>query len=103
MPKKEDYVTVCPKCGSDNVSFEKEAAYVATGLSNQYKECNNCGYHGLIFPEAPRSQVTEKPKDIKEVKKVELVQTSFGKGYFKYLLYIAVPILIIILLLLIFR
>jgi len=104
MSKKENYVIVCPKCGSSNVSFEQEAAYVATGLLNQFKQCNNCGYHGMIFPEVPRSQVKEIPKnEVKEKKNVKLEQTSFGEGYSKFIIYILIPFILIAILLLIFR
>ena len=97
MPK-EKYVTVCPKCGSRDVTFEKQAAYVYTGLSNQFKQCNNCGYHGMIFPEVPVSGVEEQPLKAEEVKDRVVVQTSFGKGYLRYLLYIAIPLAAIVLL-----
>jgi hypothetical protein len=98
MPGKETYVTVCPKCGSDNVGFENEAAYAATGLSSQFRHCNNCGFKGMIFPQIPRSQFKE--SDVKKISKTkeEPVQTSFGEGYFKYLIYVAIPIGILMLL-----
>jgi transcription elongation factor Elf1 len=93
--KKEYHVFICPKCRSDDVSAEKNPAYVATGLLTQFKQCNNCGHHGQVFPEVLRSEVPKKPKSIKEIKQRELVQTSFGKGYFKYVIYITIPLSII--------
>lgn len=52
--------------------------------------------HGFIFPEAPASQVPEKPKSAEEIKDAEFVQTSYGRGYFKYLVYIGIPLMILI-------
>lgn len=100
---KEDYITICPKCGSKNVSFEKNPAYVVTGLINQFKECENCGYHGMLFPQVPRSEVPEMPKNTSKLKDRELVQKSFGRGYMKYLIYVGIPFLILTLILLILR
>ncbi len=99
MAIKEKYVSVCPKCGSADVSPEQDAAYVASGLSGQFMQCSNCGHHGFIFPEAPASQVPEKPKSAEEVKDAEFVQTSYGRGYFKYLAYIGMPLAVLILIL----
>lgn len=100
MASKEKYVTICPKCGSADVSPENDPAYVASGLSNQFMQCNNCGHHGMVFPEVPESQVPKKPKNIKEIKDIEFMQTSYGRGYFKYLVYIGMPFAVLILILL---
>ena len=89
---KDYYVTVCPKCGSDNVKSETNPAYAFTGLLTQFKQCMNCGHHGQFFPEDLKSKVTKTPKKREDVKGREMVQTSFGKGYFKYLIYIAIPL-----------
>ena len=50
-----------------------------------FKQCNNCGHHGRIFPEVPESEATEKPLDPKEIKEKQLIQTSYGKGYWKFI------------------
>ena len=87
----EDYVTACPKCGSTDVSAEKNPAYVATGLFFSFRQCNNCDHHGQVFPEIPRSEVQEKPKPVKEIRERQLVETSYGKGYYR----LFVPVIII--------
>ena len=53
MPKaKRKFFTVCPKCGSLDVSSDfSNPALVATGLINNAKVCNNCGYSSYFFPE----------------------------------------------------
>lgn len=99
MRDKEKYITICPKCGSDDVSPEQDPAYVDSGLSSQFMQCNNCGHHGFIFPEAPASQVPKKSKETGKIKNIEFVQTSYGRGYFKYLIYIGMPFAVLILLL----
>jgi hypothetical protein len=96
-PVKERYVTVCPKCGSDDVKGETNPAYAATGLVTQFKQCNNCGHHGQFFPEVPKSKVTKNPKKANEVKDKQLVEPTLGKGYYNWFKYVAIPLAIIIL------
>lgn len=93
---KERMITICPKCGSDNVIGETNAAYAITGLFNQYKECRNCGHHGMAFPEIPKSEVPKEPMKIEQTKERTLTETSFGQGYFKYFLFFVIPFLILI-------
>lgn len=86
---KEHYVTICPKCHSSDVSMEKNPVYAITGLLIHFKQCNNCGHHGQVFPEVPASEVPKKPKNIKKIKERQFVQTSYGKGYYKFILLLA--------------
>jgi hypothetical protein len=89
---EDDYIKICPKCGSDNVSFERNPAYVAMGLLNQFGQCDNCGFHGQIFPEVPISERGDFAVNVDKVEKRQLVQTAFGKGYLNYFLFIELPI-----------
>ncbi len=100
VKQKERYIAICPKCGSSNVKAETNPIYGATGLSTQFKQCNNCGHHGQVFPEVLESKVPKKVKKPEEVKEKQQVQTSFGKGYYKFLLYVIAPILVILVILL---
>jgi hypothetical protein len=86
------------KCGSSDISAESDPAYISSGLSGSYKQCENCGYHGLVFPQVPTSKVPKNPKPARKIKKPQMVQTGYGEGYFRYLLYISVPITLLILL-----
>ncbi|MBW1838884.1 MAG: hypothetical protein JRI49_03030 [Deltaproteobacteria bacterium] len=95
--KKERYVAVCPKCGSDDVKMETNPAYATSGLNMQFKQCMNCGHHGQFFPEVPKSKVTKNPKKPSEVKDRRLVQTSYGKANWAYVKYIGLPITLIFL------
>ena len=97
MPERK-YVTVCPKCGSKDVSFERNPAYAASGLLNNFKECDNCGHHGMLFPEVLRSNAG---KNTVNIKGRQMVQLSFGRGYYRYLIYFGIPLALIIFLLIV--
>jgi len=76
--EKEEYIQVCPKCGSPDLDFGfHSAAGASVGLSSI--KCNNCGHIGRIFPKIPASKV-KKPKKTKKVKGRELVSTYYGSG-----------------------
>jgi hypothetical protein len=92
MAKKEKWVSICPKCGSTNVSPESNPVYMESGLSGSYKQCENCGHHGLVFPQVPQSKVPKKTKPLGEIKNCIRVQTGYGEGYWKYLIYLIVPL-----------
>lgn len=96
MARKEKWVTICPKCGSTDISPESNPVYIMFGLSTSYKQCETCGHHGLIFPKVPKSKVPKKPKSSSKVKNPLMVQTTWGEGYFKYLVYIGLPLTILI-------
>ncbi len=99
--KKEQYILICPKCNSDDVTFEKNPAYIGTGLFNQFSECLHCGHHGMFFPQFEKSKIPKKIKPINELKDRNLAQTSIGKGYFFYFKYLEIPLLIMFVLLII--
>jgi ribosomal protein S27AE len=43
---------ICPRCKSTDISNDfSNAGMVATGLFNNRKKCNNCGYSSDFFPE----------------------------------------------------
>lgn len=93
--KKERYVMVCPKCGSTDIKAETNPAYAITGLVLNFKQCMNCGHHGQFFPEELRAEVRKVPKKREHVKDKTMVEVSFGRGYMKYLLYIAIPLTVL--------
>jgi DNA-directed RNA polymerase subunit RPC12/RpoP len=95
MAKKEKWVTICPKCGSSDISPESNPVYIESGLSTSYKQCENCGHHGLVFPQVPLSKVPKKTKPLSNVKNPTCVQTGYGEGYWKYLIYLVVPLAIL--------
>jgi hypothetical protein len=88
VKKKVNYVTICPKCGSKDVSADfSNPAAVATGLFQNFKKCHHCGHTAMMFPEVPESQVPKKPKNVKMIKEKTLVNTTYGRGvtgFWKY-------------------
>jgi len=81
VKKKVKYVTICPICGSKDVSTDfSNPVAVTTGLFNNIKKCNHCGYTGMGFLEVPENQVPKKPKDIKTIKERRLVDVTYGRG-----------------------
>ncbi len=97
--EQERYVTICPRCGSKDIIIEQDAIYAATGLINQFKQCQGCGFHGSMFPQVKSSEAPKRPRKVKELPKAEIAQTSFGKGYYKYILYISMPLIIVLIIL----
>lgn len=93
--ENELYVPICPKCGSLDVKSETNPTYAITGLMSVFKQCNACDHHGLVFPEVPASQVT-KPTPPENVTDRQMVQTAYGKGYWKYLIYVLIPLALLI-------
>ncbi len=89
--KEEPYVTICPKCGSDNVKAETNPAYAVTGLLTAFSECGDCGHHGQVFPQVPLSKLPKKLKPVEKIPARQLVQTSYGKAYSKLLKYYLIP------------
>jgi len=79
MPEKEEYVSVCPKCGSPNIETDfSQPANIMGGIYPS--KCNNCNYVGKIFPEINIKDLKQ-PLPKKEVKNVQLVSQEYGKGY----------------------
>jgi len=111
----------CPNCGSTNVEFDTDHTNVIGDIianQNQWL-CNECGYRGLMpqlsqdekdgseqQPEGlmrPEGDPEELEKGIEEEDsqvefdpvEQETVDTAFGKAYFKYFMYISLPITVL--------
>ncbi len=54
--KKDDTVTVCPKCGSTDLSSDLSLQSYAQGGFFNNMVCNECGYSGQLFPEMDLSK-----------------------------------------------
>jgi len=81
MPKKSEKksVTICPKCNSTHIGTDfSNPALVSTGLFNNAKVCNNCGYSANFFPEVEADNLPE-VKQIKKEEKRDLVNTTHEK------------------------
>ena len=55
--KKEEYVMVCPKCGSKDVSYNFGIEATASGFSTFTYKCNKCGHIAQVFPEITAEEV----------------------------------------------
>ncbi|MCX6695005.1 MAG: hypothetical protein NTU61_01750 [Candidatus Altiarchaeota archaeon] len=74
MKKKdtEEYVRLCPKCGSSNVEWRLGSSAVSIAVSGMGSAavfdvftCADCGYSSQLMPEFPSSKVDEVRRYIK--------------------------------------
>ncbi len=54
--ESERYITVCPYCGSADVSSDMSIKSIGQGSLFNEKKCNDCGFSGEIFPEMTISE-----------------------------------------------
>lgn len=96
----------CPNCGSTWVEPDTENAGAVAfhgGNPNQWK-CNECSYTGFMPSRDPEEDSeTEEGIEFQPGEKYPQVDTGFGEGYLKYLLYIALPVVLIYLIYLFLR
>jgi hypothetical protein len=60
---KHTHVLICPKCNSKDISTDfSNAGFVGTGLFNNIKVCNNCGYTHSFFPEVEIKNTSKNKK-----------------------------------------
>lgn len=89
----------CPNCGSTNVEFDTDHTNVIGDIiANQNKWlCNECGYRGLM-PEGDPEEYGEDPENEEitfEPEEQETVDRDLGKAYFKYFVYISLPVMLL--------
>ena len=97
--KMSDNIRFCPNCGSTNVEFDTDHTNViGEMIANQNKWlCNECGYRGLM----PEGNPEEYEEDIEneeitfEPEEQETVDANLGTAYFKYFMYISLPITVL--------
>jgi hypothetical protein len=59
--KKQDYIRICPKCGSTNV-------FTKVNKANSVERCRDCNYSNITFPEVKTSEVETFRKELKQSK-----------------------------------
>jgi len=96
MPEK---ISFCPNCGSTNVDFDtSHTNVIGEMISNQNQWlCKECDYRGLMpqgDPEEFEKGLEDEDGNIEfEPVQQEVVDTDLGKGYFKYVIYVTLPVL----------
>jgi len=67
---EEDYIKICPKCGSTNIKSD----YLSQGLTSAkgfpiIHICESCNFSNNLFPEVPRNRAKDLQKEIIKGKK----------------------------------
>jgi hypothetical protein len=74
--RKDEYVKVCPRCKSPDVSLDKSnPVQFAAGLPAFYV-CNRCGHTANTFPEVRLDEIEEFKKQAAEKKAVKSREKS---------------------------
>lgn len=87
----------CPNCGSTNVEpDQRKTNMLGEMIANPDKwVCNECNYTGLM----PVGSPEDYEEDIQNIEFDEIEQpaidTSFGIGYTKYVIYISIPLTVL--------
>lgn len=78
----------CPNCGSENVEpDDRHTNVLGDMLFDQNKWlCNECGYTGLM----PSGETSEEI-EFKDGAEPDSVDSSAGKAYLSFLIYIVIP------------
>ncbi len=80
----------CPNCGTTNVEPDfRRTNVLGEMLFDQNKWlCNECGYTGIM----PAGEASEDIEfDEEEAEDPEVIDTSAGKAYAKYIVYVVIP------------
>lgn len=105
---KKKYLKICPKCKSIDVRTDKSTLQQLGAIPAMYI-CNKCKHSGYNFPELEISEL-DKPKkkiDKKSLKSTkdrsELIDTSYGRFWVRFIWKIESIILLLIGILLLFN
>lgn len=79
MKKQEEYVQICPQCGSADVGADFTNPGALAFAMSSVLRCSHCGHTGTFFPSIPKSKVHE-PLPVTKVKNRELVGKEFMRG-----------------------
>ena len=59
LKKKKEYVRMCPKCKSTDVSDDMSNPSIRYIGQIESMVCNNCGFTGTFFPEKPKNRTED--------------------------------------------
>ncbi|MFB6209250.1 MAG: hypothetical protein ABEJ56_03870 [Candidatus Nanohaloarchaea archaeon] len=99
-----DEIHFCPNCGSLNVepdTSNRAEIYFSGGNPNKWM-CNECKYNGLMPEGDPEEDFGDEMDQAEFDTDQEYVRidTGFGEGYLKFVIYIIIPATFIYLVLL---
>ena len=89
--KKEEYVKICPKCGSTNVSVDFSNPTVWSYGAPSKHQCKSCGHVAAVFPEVVKNK-TESYKPKGKVEKSNRVDIKTGSTI-GLLIWIIIPLI----------
>ncbi len=93
-----DFVRVCPKCKSTNISYDNSDLLIpAVGTMPRFV-CQDCDFTSNIFPEIKKSSVgkLEKTADLKSVNESNEIQLFYGKFIIGFYWKLIAPFMIVI-------
>lgn len=62
--KTENYIQVCPQCGSTNVSRNSGIEAAAFHYANTVYKCDDCGFFAQAFPEMTKDNIKKFRKQL---------------------------------------
>ncbi|HLC50689.1 MAG TPA: hypothetical protein VJI97_04665 [Candidatus Nanoarchaeia archaeon] len=81
--RQNDFLLVCPKCGSTNVSNDLSKDMISWGGSTRYL-CNDCDYSAIMFPEMKKTQISKFKSNISQrtpEEKRSIQKQEISKGF----------------------
>jgi ribosomal protein S27AE len=92
----------CPNCGSDWVepdTSNRAEVYFSGGNPNKWK-CRECGYTGIMPEGDSEDSIEETAEDENSIRfepedNYNREDVNFGTAYAKYVLYIALPLMLL--------
>ena len=91
-----DKIRFCPNCGSTDTepdTSNRAEVFFSGGNPNKWL-CNKCKYTGLM-PEGNPEEMEDQEIEFESEEEYRQVDTGFGIGYLKFVIYILIPLTLI--------
>ena len=85
----DEGVMICPRCKSTDISANMgNYAFASTGLFNNQRVCNSCGYSGMFFPMVDKKELEQSNQNDSESNKPDVttepeISAATGNMYAK--------------------